>query len=63
MAKFESIENIRVSNNVKLNLIRVDLDLFEINIDNEEENIINKVPVQFLKFYEQLILRLYHLAF
>ena len=38
MAKFDSIENIRVSNNLnsKLNLIRIDLDLFETITDNDE---------------------------
>ena len=35
MAKFESIENIRVASFENSNLIRIDLDIFDTTINNE----------------------------
>lgn len=44
LAKFDTIENIRVSNHQSLNLIRIDLDILEIRTDSE---IVNKVKQKF----------------
>lgn len=44
LAKFDTIENIRVSNHQSLNLIRIDLDILEIRTDSE---IVNKVIQNF----------------